>query len=378
MKLEEIFDNSLFLFGAGASKEAGCKISREMIQDLEDSITHYQKKQVLDFLLSSLQYHSKWKSLKDKTFKQDEPNIEDLLLLIRRITKRDYFLPYPVTGSWADKIQYFEAIKSPSLFLDLEQEIHEKLNEWVDFKNDNLKYLGPITDLLKANPNANIMLDIFTLNYDTVLETYFNSDDATILNSGFTSGKYVGFHDRKQFESYRINYYKLHGSIDWVKLDDGSIMEDDKAPSNSQIHTEQLIQFGHGTKFLSVEPFISLLYEFKQQLEQKKYIFTIGYSFFDSYINNLILEGLQKPTSHGSKKLININPTHISNNMISSIQKSAYLSDLPEFNITDISQSIIKNIPLKTGAFLKRYFANNGKELIELINKIKSEDEDIF
>lgn len=428
---QSILNNAVFLFGAGATKEAGCLMSIDMLNDIYRMNLSNPEIEAVDFLVSSLQYHASWKNLKEKkevgNSNGHQPNIEDLMLLIRRIVNRDSYLPFPITGSWADKINFLETVwrstsdyqsqvEKRSLFSTLEEKLTARLPEWLCLGRENTTYLAPIIEYLSESDEQSPPINFFTLNYDLVFEKYLNRNNVTLVNTGFAKGVYSGF-DQKVGEC-RINYYKLHGSLNWFK-DDQGVIKERFTPSQDPymiklrgefdkedvlvedfLKKEQLspfIIFGHGGKFLSVEPFISLLHCLKDALEQKDIYFVIGYSFFDPYINNLLLEGLSKDPN---KLMIVVNPQFEESKLLNElellkdakekdglvknkfinhlqrVQKSTYLSDLPSFNLTDIAPSKVKIIPTGTGAFLKKYFGimeNGLGELNEEINSVKEQ-----
>lgn len=390
--ISEILKKCIFFFGAGATQEAGCYTSSKMLSDLQVKYTDGPRKEALDFLMSCLSYHSTWKSCKQKNFIHS-PNIEELVLLLRRIVDRDSYLPYPITGSWSDKINSLED-REEDLFAELLKDIEGYLTEWVKGENMPYDYLNPITQFLKDYSEERFILDIFTLNYDLIMENHFNSDTETLLECGVTQGKWVGFDEHTEAsKNKRIYYYKLHGSLNWCKTEDGLIWEKRFAPQEGI--PKDLMIFGYGNKFLSINPFLSLIYEFGQKLMEKNYIIVIGYSFFDPYINNLIFEALSQP--NGDKKLIVVNPwvldkyenqkkingenefqiteTDLKNlsDKFKEIQQSHFLSDLPDFNVYQINHNLLEIIPLKTGRFFDEYFGNKGKKLIELIQKLTEE-----
>lgn len=398
----DVLNKSLFLFGAGATKEAGCYTSREILNNLLENENFSEFKDLLHFLFSSLEYHTKWRTLKQKEKGQlvtpFVSNIEDLMLLIKRIKNRDIYLPYPITGSWSDKINEFENFwlnnkNSPTqnnIFQSLETKIKSELYSWLVVEKEKFEYLTPLKEFLKCDDNSKINLDIFTLNYDLVLEKFFNNNDVTLLNNGFYNNFFRG-HNDEQFADTRVNYYKLHGSIDWIKNEDGEIELIDRNDIKNHI-SKSLIIFGEGNKFLSVDPFLTLSFAFKEKLKEKDFYFVIGYSFFDSYINNLLLEGLRKKSDF-NKKMIVVNPSLggellnteelkfsddkkeqlLKNKFIDhikQIQQNEYLSDIPEFNITEISPSKIHIQLQETGKFLEFLFKEKGLEyFIELFNK---------
>jgi hypothetical protein len=283
---------------------------------------------------------------------------------------------------------------------------------------EDTSYLKPLDEYLKATETNSSLLNFFTLNYDMVFEKHFNSNDETLLNTGFSNGVFSGFDENPAAPNHRIRYYKLHGSINWGKDEAGLIKENyfysekpdsfcvriDKETLEEKLVSEFLLSpignphviFGQGGKFLSVDPFMRLLYHFKEQLSIKEVIFVVGYSFFDPYINNMLLEGLSKE-SVNPKLMVVINPqfsesallneeeqkslnqnekTELLKNRfidyLQKVQKSTYLSDLPSFNLTEISPNKVKIIPQKTIEFFKDYFSNEGNGFISLNDEINA------
>ncbi len=126
--------------------------------------------------------------------------------------------------------------------------------------------------------------------------------------------------------------------------------------------------------------------------------FVIGYSFFDPYINNMLLEGLSEESIH-SKLMVVVNPQFKKENMLAvhereredwedilknrfidhlqNIQKSTYLSDLPDFNLLEVSPQKIKIIPKYTKEFFLEYFSD-GKGLSSLNEEIEQKEDDVF
>lgn len=426
---KKILEKSVFVFGAGATRDAGCLISIEMLNDIYEMDLSKPEIEAIDFLLSSLQYHATWKNLKEKKKVNakdgHQPNIEDLMLLIRRIVNRDSYLPFPITGSWADKInfletewrsteQYQELKSRKSLFINLEDKLTRRLSRWLKLGEEDTNYLAPINEYLKDTDEATPPLNFFTLNYDLVFEKHFNRDDVTLLNTGFSNGIFSGFHESSK-QNHRINYYKLHGSLNWEKDETGLIRETFYHSSESGYFSVRInkdstektaileflqnsignphVIFGHGGKFLSVDPFISLLYHFKKQLDKQEVFFVIGYSFFDPYINNMILEGLSKESTKlmvvvnpqfGEKQLLNDEEVKkdekeksdlLKNRFIDHlqrVQRSTYLSDLPGFNLTEISPNKVKIVPSPTKEFLNKYFTSESNGFIELHEEISA------
>ena len=433
--ISRIIKNSLFLIGAGFSKGAGCLTSVEMIEDLKkkifdgsNEILSPVQKETLKFLISCLKYHSDWRAMEMKNSFKFDPNIEELALLIRRVRNRENFLPYPITGNWSDKLgQLEEAYSNESegngnIFDSLELKLKKLLKyEWLNTpENTNFEYLNPLVEFLKAHNNNQFRLDIFSLNYDSVIEQFFNEEYENPWR-GFSNGQWVGIeppHERADSTS-RINLYKLHGSVDWVRLTDMDTWEDpklrgdwnDELLENIDERHNPYIVFGQGTKSFSVEPFFSIIHHFNKILksEEKRYFFVIGYSFFDPYINNLLFNAISE-----SKKLIIINPSFAPDalfemgqstgypksnpddyfraifrgggdkggftDFIKEIQKNTFYSELPEFNYQLPSVENIEYIPLETKDFLRKFFSNKGDLLRGYIEEFEEQrnEEDPF
>lgn len=416
-----IIKKSLFFLGAGFSRGAGCRTSVQMFKDLKRKIFDENsqvlssvQKEALKFLISCLQYHSEWRTMETENNFTFDPNIEELALLIRRVRNRENFLPYPITGNWADKLVQLESdFASESegngnLFDTLEMTLKKLLkDEWLSISND-LSYLKPLKDFLEAYPDEEFQFDIFSLNNDTVIEHFFGQE-GEIPWRGFSNGHWSDIYpDKKNDPNARINLYKLHGSIDWVRLEDMDTWELSKLEENKQEYIEEkhnpYIIFGQGTKTFSVEPFFSLIHHFNQSLtsEDKRYFFVIGYSFFDPYINNLLFSAIK-----GFKKLIIINPSFSKLDMfekdmiegwevpksnpeeffraiykegfneshltdfLREIQKNNFYSELPEFNYLSLSAENIEYIPLTAESFLDKFFGNKGALLKEYIDQFE-------
>ncbi|WP_169703038.1 SIR2 family protein [Candidatus Kuenenia stuttgartiensis] len=149
---------------------------------------------------------------------------------------------------------------------------------------DKFGYLAPIRAFFQGYSEQSFRLDVCTLNNDLVIEKYFGAHHE-IPWRGFYNGKWIGIDDEDKLDEFgRINLYKLHGSIDWARVESGEIYEESKFPEEEKEYIEPFhnpyVIFGQGSKTISVEPFFSLMKKFNELLRIKKYIFVIGYSFF--------------------------------------------------------------------------------------------------
>jgi len=433
MNMSDILKKSLFFTGAGFSKPAGCKLSREMLTDLEKESRENEnlftplEKKVIKFVLSCLEYQSRWRTLETDGKYSYNPNIEEFTLLLRRIKNRENLLPYPVTGNWSDKIISLEqkflregqkGKQELNLYDSIEYKIKNDLYEKWFNKIDlgKLDFLKPIENFLRELPNTSNKLDIFTLNYDLLLEKFFQEENS--IYSGFVSNKWMGFNledvDGNTFNASRINYYKMHGSLDWKRLLDGSVTNKERNENLvEEIEIDPFLIFGHGSKLFTIEPFFALLEMFKKKLREKNFYFVIGYSFFDPHINNLFFNEILSSTNR-DKVLIIINPCLLDSikdkdekklyyskfgikdkkvlkreykteviNFLFEIQKNPLYSDMPDFNLTKIAPENFEYIKLNTTEFIQKFFQKKDgnyfiESFIENIESQKSENQKIF
>ncbi len=415
MNINEAIGKSIFFLGAGASFDAKCKMSKDMLLDLQtriitgsDNTFNDVEKETLQFLLSCLEYQNKWRSLGNYNNYTFTPNIEELALVIRRVKNRENFLPYPITGNWADKLirlenEFFSDSEDKNLLDSIEKKIKNVLiPKWLC--HYELNYLSPLKTLFEDFPYEKFIFDIISINHDLVIEDYFEKNNM-IPWRGFSNNIWCGLYSEVPAEYGRIHLYKIHGSLDWVRLLSGEVRlkKDLRSIEEENIDDrhDPYIIFGHGTKIFSVDPFFSLIHDFKELLKKRNYIFVIGYSFFDPYINNLLLEAI----NNGQKKLVIVNPSFgpsqmserlkerskienffegkDSNNSsgrneiisyIESIQKNPFYSEVPEFNIDKISgETSLFYMPIGVKEFLDSFFSNKAELFINLIKIFENE-----
>lgn len=382
MNLNEVFKKVVFLIGAGASRDAGCKLSFEMLNSLKESInslTISEKEfikykedfnEIYHFIKASLNYQSTMSDT--STNKGAYLNIEDFVMVLRQLIDKEFVIPYPLIGNWNDKILKWE-LRNGDVFNRFKDFITRKLvRDWTRFDQKKAEIaLAPIREML--NSSEDVKLNIFSLNYDLIFERVFNSPTARILDTGFTEKKisdstikYWAADFNNDNSPTKINLFKLHGSIDWEYNQDS---EEISIKENIDDGREPLIIFGSHSKMLSFDPFLFVLSEFRTLLEQATIFVVIGYSFHDKYINNLLIQQLSQNTNEDiPKKLLIINPSYKDKSEIQvseelkEIQDSKSISDI--INFKQISPNRIKLIPKSASEFYSEYFAN-GAEILK-------------
>lgn len=392
MKLENAFTKIVFLFGAGASKDAGCQLSRDMLLSLRDAINKLNASdkdfirykddfsEIYQFILASLHYQS---TMKDALSPDSAYlNIEDFVMILRQLIDKEFVIPYPLIGNWNDKITKWE-LKNGDVFTRFKEFILLQLvREWTRFDQDlATKTLQPVRNLLTTSDR--IKMNIFSLNYDLVLENSFNQPTAKILDNGFSERTISGETNRYWAADFnnplsptKINLYKLHGSIDWEYNPDS---EDIQIKEDIDDGREPLIIFGSYSKMLSFDPFLYILSEFRTLLSKATLFVVIGYSFHDKYINNLLIQQLSINTEEDiPKRLIIVDPSNKdkSENQVAEdlrqIQDSKSINDV--INFKQISHERIKLIKQTAGEFYIEYFGNNGELLMKELEEAEQAD----
>jgi len=148
---------------------------------------------------------------------------------------------------------------------------------------------------------------IFTTNYDLCIEYFFNAKEIT-LNTGFSYNPARNriMLDTSSFASEHLTLLKLHGSISWLKLDDGSIVELRDMPIrpwDGRRIVGGLMLYPIQQKATYLEPYLDMFYQLQFELKRRKNWVVIGYSFNDEIIREMFLSNSEK-----GKKMLLLHP----------------------------------------------------------------------
>lgn len=133
------------------------------------------------------------------------------------------------------------------------------------------EYLRPLIEYVAANRDR---VTIATLNYDNVLHCAADLCDCTL---DATMGQ--------EPDGSGIPLLQLHGSIDWVR--DPNFGARMRTPEDDG-EGDPAILFGGGNKMTAEAPFLDLMWRFKGVVEDADVVTTIGYSFRDPHVNEII------------------------------------------------------------------------------------------
>lgn len=160
--------------------------------------------------------------------------------------------------------------------------------------------ISGIKDWKSSEPDwESSTFDIFTTNFDYVLETY--SDQ---VNKSLFKGYRIVENDRiiftpKEYDKTLapLRLYKLHGSVELSLLADSNVVahlppgipgtsyKGEKISSKVMIYGIQ--------KNIIAEPYFDLLSIFKKRLSKSKNCFVVGYSFRDPWITQIFIDVLK-------------------------------------------------------------------------------------
>lgn len=398
MNLYHLFKNTVFLLGAGASRNAGCLMSSCMLNELskaineiasDDEVYGSYKDGFREFnrvIKPSLEYQAELKRIIADKKDLYSPNIEDYILILRKILNKDLIIPEPLVGSWSDKLLLLE-IKYPNLCKQYLNFIYHCIIQWLtptnyDEAND---LLVPVKSLLEQTTDEEFFINFFTLNYDLIFEKVFNSSEAKPLNNGFSNNVW----DTTSFdvEQTKINLYKIHGSLDWYSEEDTTHSLPDYEIAFNALQPDERkphLILGYETKLFSVDPFFTLLQKFIEKLGKANLVVIIGYSFFDAYLNNLLIKFLN---SSENKKLYIVDPFFSSQK-----NPAEYFTEYLKMIQTDISSFNIDNYTTlpsskvsfftsvnseNSGAkeFYAEFFENKCKKLKAIYSELAKQDE---
>lgn len=328
-KIQEAFlkvldnKNLSFLLGSGCSSY---EIEKQAQDNNTSEDSNIEKEQIgiptmapmaKEFYnLSEFEENKKWLSnklkidVKDKNF---EKNLEAFLSVLHSLS---FYHSKINNEADEDARKINQVIKEARNFI-LEKCLNEKN---IKDKRDNelLKVYKTFYKKLLTRNSTLPRLNIFTTNYDLYSEKAMDSLGIHYVN-GFTGGisKYFNptifnyaLAEKMDLSQSKWNVidnffylYKIHGSVNWVENDDEGklfkIQEIQDPTFNTLKDKETVMIYPTPLKYNASlgSPYSDLFREFQKKLMQNNNILvTIGYSFSDEHINNLIFQAFTIPS----------------------------------------------------------------------------------
>ena len=341
------FMKEMFLFGAGASVEAGVPdsygLTERILNGFETSSDLHKYARIVNFIAGGLLFQNSILGLNPLKV---GVNVENLFNAIDILANRHTLEAAPFVGSWHFMIDEFDKIEPPrpnisSLYdvicKNIKEDIIPELTDrfspfqhikktqnrsefsrkfsdavnqeskpgkgqifdevaeymtrslvniaWIDNIN-NVSYLIPLLEVLKSQNQ----LTIASLNYDNSVELLCKNNNV-VCNTGIE--KWPNEDAFKKPESGLL-LLKLHGSIDWSS---NPYFRDEMhslpytaikkvAPEKiKESGFRPAVIFGHKNKLTADGPFLDLLRIFQYELNLADRLTIVGYSFSDEHIN---------------------------------------------------------------------------------------------
>ena len=169
---------------------------------------------------------------------------------------------------------------------------------WID-RPERVQHLKHLITLAGSQKR----LTIATLNYDNSIELLAQSSGVackTGIEEWSNTGSFVP-------ADTGVLLLKLHGSIDWARIDDQR--SDERPMPHSVIRQvppakiqeagfRPAVIFGQRNKLTAEGPFLDLLRAFQLELSRSTLLTVVGYSFRDDHVNEYISQWLNQSKEH--------------------------------------------------------------------------------
>ncbi len=287
---------SLFL-GAGASVPFGMPTTKQFKEKLS-GIPEIQDEALMKELLSA----------------PDLEDIEHILQAIEDIENIDKH-----GKMFLERLLFTSEQKLPELNFDellnsldsCRRKIIKHIYKLYSFDNTNIEkvktHYDPIFRILDSKK-----IHVFTTNYDQVVEEYVRDNDRLTPNDGFEHDKSAtkNFFNSDSFDTNsndgktQVNIYKLHGSLNWKKVDGKIIRQEGEEQNQNESENILIYPTLNPKNGLDEEPHKAIYSKFKAHIENTNIFVVIGYSFRDKPINDIFKKFVEL-----GKILIIISPT---------------------------------------------------------------------
>jgi hypothetical protein len=300
-----VSDVALFL-GAGASRAFGYPTTEEFATNLGSKLEKEDK--YLENILDSLRESPQIKDIEHILEFLDNIIAFDSNEYVRAsFTQRPPQLYTRITEyAWADYLNMCRRLK---------QRIVDELHTQYEFDPIGRPLVNKVySALFELMVASRIMVrDIFTTNYDTVVEEYIMSTRHSSIQFKLVDGfpydsarrgrfwnpaEFQEEHDKP--ETMPLRLFKLHGSLNWRETSDNlleCLPAEDKCQGGRRYKRSVLIyptQKGLETE----EPFATMHKYFREASSSTKIFVVIGFSFRDPVINEIFLSHLDKNKKH--------------------------------------------------------------------------------
>ncbi|MCE9653229.1 MAG: SIR2 family protein [Nitrosarchaeum sp.] len=295
-------ETHLLFLGAGCSVPLGFPATSQLASEFEENTTNY--------------YSTLFKAKHDIEINGFNYDVENLLEYFQGFSNPRYYLTRK--GSFASslcKTQPISKLNPDQYCLYLKNELEEHLitkcfKEGPEIKKgfkvfyDRLfAKISGISDWKTSVPNwNNHTFEIFTTNFDNSLDTYAVESDTEYTRGFIINGNDEVCFNPELFDrtAYGIKIIKIHGSVEFSKLEDGIIISKIPPTLPGNLHCDKKIEskvMVYGIeKILTIEPYLELLLKLKKSLLSATKCTVIGYSFRDEWVKTMFEEAVKEKT----------------------------------------------------------------------------------
>ena len=353
----------ILLLGAGASVDANIPDSQSMVEQVEARVqasdSEWGKYESLyNYIKSSIFYSD---GIKGNDICDIEYNIEKLVNTLDEIRKKDDHPLFPFVGSWNPKLLEVAGSDFDNVNDFREDIVRTLRREWIipDFYDEAGYYYEALETF---QSELGFPLRVFSLNYDLMVEKNISDNK---LERGFRENKW----DFRVYDSYdpKVYLYKLHGSTDWCRDENGRLSYRDDPVSIDNVDTE--IVFGTDYKLTYKDPFLYFIHELRKRcLRDARLVICVGYGFSDPHINEMVGQAIR---SRENVKILSISP--FSDESGKNVPESGEQNrEIAEALDCENSTSQISSWSLTAESFMNDYL--NRRELSSLF----ADEEDLF
>jgi len=303
----------LLFLGAGSSRPFGVPTMTQMVAKFENYL--------IENNIPERYLYTQIKSTLEKGYDISQIDIESVFSVIQGIA--DSITPQKM-GHFP--FYYIKKFGSEHKFSSKEIEDAQKLRnaletfiknecQFVGADNEKLKIYEKSYDPLfknlyeitrKKNPKGfeySVGWKAYTTNYDLIFEDYWAELIPIIDFFTFDQSQFAYFDTNKQIYGQIQTFVKLHGSIDWLKLEDGSVLKSNPNTFTRIKKKGIAMLYPIQQKDLYLHPWITLFQELKFGLKACDRWYIIGYAFNDPFILEIFEESFTS-----QKRMIIINP----------------------------------------------------------------------
>ena len=196
--------------------------------------------------------------------------------------------------TYADEIQGISAGQTDNFLKEIKDKIVEVFSDSWESSHVHEQFLQRLCDQERTRPRPR---DIFSLNYDTVLEASLDALRLPYVD-GFRGTNRAWF-DAKTFSSSDAvcRIFKLHGSINWVRDTDGNVRRRHDRIKNMH-NDESIVVYPSEQKYIQTQygVYETLIGQFRERLRnpdiKNNCLIVLGYSFNDQHINEAICDAV--------------------------------------------------------------------------------------